>query len=169
MSVPTGSIHRGREKVKAKVHSHHGLGDGAGVGADHSDLESLGDAPDPVRILGEEVTRETNLSVVGESLSRCQKEVSLLPDDFSSDEMTYDDLLLGLEPNQSSQGPESLLAVEELHSSIQDTQLRNNLQTHTVGRDLGENRRVIHRPLSPLAADKDLGPLRDGVVDVLRP
>jgi hypothetical protein len=44
------------------------LGDGAGVGADHTDFEGLGDAPDPVRVLGEEVTREADLGVVGERL-----------------------------------------------------------------------------------------------------
>lgn len=65
---PSPSKPRSRSPNSDTDHSHHRLGDGARVGADHTHFEGLGYAPDPVRVLGEEVPGEADLGVVGERL-----------------------------------------------------------------------------------------------------
>jgi hypothetical protein len=53
---------------KGFANVHDSLREHAGVGTHHADLESLGDPPDSVGVLGEEVPSEADLRLVGKLL-----------------------------------------------------------------------------------------------------
>ena len=187
---------RKEEKEKnQKVNVHDSLRDGASVGSDHADLQALGDAPDTVGVRGEEVTGETDGRGVGQFLkvsylsvvlqSQLLRTLQLAPRITGQDPRTYDNFLLRGELDQSSKGTESLLIVQKLrcqsysspralafciscadcHSPCPSRSIRK--KTYTVSRDVGQDGRLHIAQLAALATDEDLGPLGDGIFDVL--
>lgn len=86
-------------------------------------------------------------------------------------EATYNDLILGREPEQASNRTEGLLGRNELMNvSATDSSrvlVYTSVRTYTFIRDVGQDGGHVLGPVAPLAANQDLGTLGHGVLDVL--
>lgn len=85
------------------------MGAHAGVGTHHADLKSLGNPPDPVGVLGEEIPREADVGLVGKLLRG-----ALSRHNQSPETTTHDDLVLPGETNEPRKRPKRLFGRHEL-------------------------------------------------------